>query len=390
MIIKAKNKRFICINGHPTGCAVNVAKEIEEARAHVIAGGPLNVLVIGSSNGFGLSSRITAAYSMGANTMGIFSSKPPREKREATSGWYNSYALTKELEKLPTTHINLNADAFAPETKEAAIRIIKERFPEGIDLVVYSIAAARRTVGEETFKSAIKPIGQPVKTWDLNLDTGIVSEVELHPGTEEEIESTKRVMGGEDWQLWIEALSSAGLLKEDNRTFSYTYIGSSHTRAIYNEGTIGNAKDHLLTTARAMNEKGLTKAFVISQPAVITQSSSVIPSISLYMTILMDIYREKAYDNSSQTHTRNTMLEAFLKDPDEVLVINNGYELSDEIQAEVNRRWDRIRAGEALPAENGDPAVFREAFLNNFGFELDEVDYEKDVDHYLIFEEPQQ
>lgn len=387
MIIKAKNKGFLCINGHPTGCQVNVAKEIEAAKANIMAEGPLNVLVIGSSNGFGLSSRITAAYSMGANTMGIFSSKPPRENREATSGWYNSYALTQELMKLSTTHVNLNADAFAKETKEEAIRIIRECFPEGLDLVVYSIAAARRKVGEEIFKSAIKPIGQPVKTWDMNLDTGIISEVELLPASEEEIESTRRVMGGEDWQLWMEALSSAGVLKENNKTFAYTYIGSRHTRAIYNDGTIGNAKDHLLTTARAMNEKGLTKAYVISQPAIITQSSSVIPSISLYMTILMDIFRKKGHDNSSQHHTLNTMLTAFLKDPEEILVINNGYELSREIQSEVNRRWDNIRAGEALSLEDGDPQEFKKAFFNNFGFELDEVDYTKDVDYYLLFEE---
>ena len=384
MIIKAKNKRFICINGHPVGCALNVTNEIEEAKAHVISEGPLNVLIIGSSNGFGLSSRIAAAYSMGANTMGIFSSKPPKEKREATSGWYNSYALTQELKKLPTTHINLNADAFQPETKVEALRLIRAYFPEGIDLVIYSIAAARRNVGEETFKSSIKPIGAEVETWDLSLETGIVSKVVLQPAVEEEIESTRRVMGGEDWQLWIEALQEGGVLNEESKTFAYTYIGSSHTRAIYNEGTIGRAKDHLLKTAERMNEKALTHAYVISQPAVITQSSSVIPSISLYMTILMDIYTKKNYDNSLQTHIRNTMKEAYIKNPAEILVINNGYELSDEIQSAVNERWDKIQEGEPLSKDSGDPQNFKDAFLNNFGFELGEVDYAEDVEHYLL------
>ncbi len=384
MVIKPRCKKFICINSHPTGCANNVKREIEAAKQNVISDKPMNVLVIGSSNGFGLSSRICAAYSMNANTMGIFSSRPPRENKEATSGWYNSYALARELEKLPTTHVDLNADAFAPETKDKAIELIREKFPQGIDLVVYSIAAARRTVGEETYKSSIRPIGGPVKTWNLDLDTGLVNEMELTPGSEAEIESTRKVMGGEDWSLWIDALSEAKVLKDRCKTFAYTYIGSKHTRAVYNDGTIGNAKDHLLFTARAITEAGKARAYVISQPAVITQSSSVIPSISLYMTILMDIYREKNYDNSTQTHVRNMMESSYLKDPEDVLVINNGYELSDEIQAEVNKKWDQIRENEELPESVGNPEEFRQAFLKMFGFNQPGIDYDAEVEHYLV------
>lgn len=384
MVIKPRCKKFICINSHPVGCANNVKREIETAKQNVISEGPLNVLVIGSSNGFGLSSRICAAYSMKANTMGVFSSRPPKETKEATSGWYNSYALARELEKLPTTHIDLNADAFAPETKEQAVKMIKANFPAGLDLVIYSIAAARRTVGEHTYKSSIRPIGSTVKTLNLDLDTGLVHELELTPGTDAEIESTRKVMGGEDWSLWIDALSQAGVLKANSKTFAYTYIGSKHTRAVYNDGAIGKAKDHLLLTATQITQAGKSRAYVVSQPAVITQSSSVIPSISLYMTVLMDIYREKNYDNSIQTHVRNMMKSSFLKDPADALVINNQYELSDEIQAQVNKKWDMIKENEELPETIGDPEDFRQAFLNMFGFNQPDIDYNADVDHYLV------
>ncbi len=384
MVIKPRCKKFICINSHPVGCANNVKREIEAASQFVIADRPLNVLVIGSSNGFGLSSRICAAYSMHANTMGIFSSRPPKENKEGTAGWYNSYALARELEKLPTTHVDLNADAFAPDTKTTAIDLIKENFPQGLDLVIYSIAAARRIVGDHTYKSSIRPIGGAVKTLNLDLDTGLVHVLNLMPATEVEIESTRKVMGGEDWSLWIDALNEAGVLKADNKTFAYTYIGSQHTRAVYNDGTIGNAKDHLLKTAREIKQAGKSRAYVISQPAVITQSSSVIPSISLYMTVLMNIYKTEGYDNSIQTHIRNMMKQSFLADPESTLVINNQYELSDEIQAQVNQKWDMIKENEELPDGIGDPEEFRQAFLNMFGFNQSDIDYQADVEHYLV------
>lgn len=384
MIIKPKCKKFICTNSHPSGCALNVRQEVEKAKEHVIADQPLNVLVLGSSNGFGLSSRICAAYSMGANTLGIFSSKPPQENREGTAGWYNSYALARELETLPARHIDLNADAFAPETKEQAIDIIRREFPEGLDLVIYSIAAARRKVGDETFKSYIRPVGEPVTTLDMDVDTSIVREIELTPAKDSEIESTRRVMGGEDWAIWIRTLNEAGLLKPGSKTFAYTYIGSSHTRAVYNDGTIGGAKNHLAKTAEEMSQEGLCDAQVISQPAVVTQSSSVIPSISLYMTILMGIYKERRYDNSTQSHIRKMMQEAFLKDRPERLVLNNEYELSPEIQAALSEKWDAVRPGEPLSPGIGDPDDFRRAFLRQFGFGLEGVDYAKDVEHYLI------
>lgn len=384
MIIKPKCKKFICINSHPTGCALNVREEIEAAAGHAIPTRPLNVLVIGSSNGFGLSTRICAAWSMGANTIGVFSSRPPIERKEATAGWYNSHALAQELKQLDTRHFDVNGDAFSPQIKEQTLQLIQREFPEGLDLVVYSIAAGRRKVGEDVYKSYIRPVGEAVKTLDLDLESGMVREIELTPGTPEEMESTRKVMGGEDWALWIEALHGAGLLKEDSRSLAFTYIGSHHTRAIYNEGTIGHAKDHLAETARQLSEAGLTRAQVVSQPAVVTQSSSVIPSISLYMTVLMDIYQATGYDNSTQSHIRRMMEEMVIKDQPGHLLINNDYELSAPIQAQVDEKWAAIEPGAALPQVAGDPEAFRQEFLSLYGFGRTDVDYEADVDHMLI------
>lgn len=384
MIIKPKCKKFICVNSHPVGCALNVKEEISRARARKLSDGPMNVLVIGSSNGFGLSARICAAWSMGANTMGVFSSRPPRENREATSGWYNSYALAQELKTLPGIHSDLNEDAFATETKEKAIEMIRRDFPDGLDLVIYSIAAGRRKVGDDLFKSYIKPVGQSAFTPDLDLDTGIIRQVELSSATEEEIRSTQKVMGGEDWELWIRALNDAGVLKDGSKTFAFTYIGSHHTRAIYNAGTIGLAKDHLAQTAERLTGAGITRAHVVSQPAVVTQSSSVIPSISLYMTLLMDIYRQRNYDNSIGGHIARMMEEAVLADHPDSLIMNNTYELSPEIQSAMDERWSRLEIGSALPSDLGDPEAFRSVFLNLFGFGRSDVDYDQDVEHLLI------
>lgn len=384
MIIKPKCKKFICINSHPGGCAMNVKEEIDQARQSHLTDGPMNVLVIGSSNGFGLSSRICAAYSMGANTMGVFSSKPPSDRREATSGWYNSYALAKELKSLPTHHVDLNADAFDPQTKAQAIDILRREFPQGLDLVIYSIAAARRKVGDNLYKSSIRPVGEAVTTLDLDLESGVVREVQLQPASPEEVESTRKVMGGEDWALWIEALHEAGVLKPGCKSFAYTYIGSSQTKSIYNDGAIGKAKDHVAQTAQALSQSGRVNAQVISQPAVVTQSSSVIPSISLYMTILMEIFHQAKYDNSTQAHINRMMETCFLNTRPGHLVLNNEFELSEAIQQQVDKKWNSIVPGEILPEDIGNPERFRQAFLKLFGFGRTDIDYDADVEHYLV------
>ncbi len=384
MIIKPKCKKFICVNAHPEGCARKVAEEIAVAKTVHLDDTPRNVLIIGSSNGFGLSTRISAAWSLGANTIGVYSSKPPMERREATAGWYNAHALAAELKNAPGRHFDVNGDAFSPETKDEVLALIRREFPEGLDLVVYSVAAGRRKVDGEIYKSYIRPIGEPVMTLDLDLDTGIVREIELAAASAEDIISTRKVMGGEDWALWIKALAEADLLKADSKSFAFTYIGSRHTRAIYNEGTIGKAKDHLAQTAQELTDQGYTRAQVISQPAVVTQSSSVIPSISLYMTVLLDIYRTTGYDNSTQSHIRRMMETMYLQEQPGHLLINNDYELSAPIQAMVDEKWDRIVAGEPLPESTGDPELFRKEFLSLYGFGRPDIDYDAEIDHLRL------
>lgn len=311
MVIKPKRKKFLCINSHPLGCAANVQEEITRAKALPFPQRPLTVLILGASSGYGLSSRIVSAFGMGANTLGVYYARPPEDQRVADAGWYNTLALAQELKKTSGIHHHVNRDAFSLAAKQETAKCLRDAFPRGVDLLIYSIAAPRRLCGDRVYRSTIKPLGAPVETLDMDPESGMISKITVAPATKEEADETRKVMGGEDWLDWVHYLKHEGLLNEGAKTFAYTYIGSELTRGIYNAGTIGYAKDHLLETARWLNDQGILQAHVVSQPAVVTQSSAVIPSISLYMTLLMKLYEENHRDNSCVSHIARMMEHVF-------------------------------------------------------------------------------
>lgn len=370
-MIQPLRKKTLCINSHPQGCTYNVNQEIALAKTMTGDAPFKKVLVIGASTGFGLSSRIAAAFSLEADTLGVYRSSPPRPGKEGNAGYNNSQAFIQAARELPGNHLDVVGDAFSQETKETVIQALRDGFGP-VDLVIYSIAAPRRKTNQGNYRSTIKPVGQPVKVLDLDMDSQSLSEITLEPASQTEIEETRKVMGGEDWQAWMMALKGADLLQEDCQTIAYTYLGSDLTRAIYNDGTIGKAKDHLLETAESLRQEGII-AQVISQPAVVTQSSSVIPSIGLYLTLLNHVYQELGIQENQQTIMAR-MFEK-LKDPREVLVYNNETELSPEVQNALKSAWDKLKADESLPKEYAGWS-FKEAFLNLFGFELPQEAYQ--------------
>ena len=291
MIISPRVRGFICTNAHPVGCAQNVAQQIEYIKRQSfegVAGTPKNVLVIGSSTGYGLASRITAAYGYGAKTLGLFFEKPPTEKRTASAGYYNSAAFEAQAQADGLFAKSINGDAFSNEAKAKAIEIINNEMGGKIDLVVYSLASPRRTdpLSGETYMSTLKPVGEAYTAKNLNTDTQIVGEITCEPANDQEIADTIKVMGGEDWALWIDALAEAGVLESGAKTVAYTYIGDKLTKPIYGHATIGKAKEHLDTTAAALNSRHSVEARVSVLKAVVTQASSAIPVMPLYLSIL--------------------------------------------------------------------------------------------------------
>ncbi|NND81444.1 MAG: trans-2-enoyl-CoA reductase family protein [Gammaproteobacteria bacterium] len=386
MIIKPKVRGFICTNAHPVGCAVNVQQQIEYIRQHRFAddqGTPKNVLVIGASTGYGLASRITAAYGYGAATLGVFFEKPPTERKTGSAGYYNAAAFEARAKQDGLFAKSINGDAFSNECKQQAIEIIRDKMGQ-VDLVVYSLASPRRTdpISGEMFSSTLKPIGEAYTAKNLNTDSRVVGEVTVEPATQQEIDDTVKVMGGEDWGLWIDALNDAGLLAEGCKTVAYTYIGDKLTKPIYGHATIGKAKEHLDTTAAELNANYAVNARVSVLKAVVTQASSAIPVMPLYLSIL---FKEMQADGSHEGcieqlrrlfqeclyHAQPRVDEAGRFRVDEL-------ELRPELQARIEAIWPQVTT-ENL-SELTDFAAYQAEFLRLFGFGIDGVDYDADVE----------
>lgn len=388
MIIEPKIRGFICTTAHPTGCATNVQRQID----HVVIKGPIpserkRVLVLGCSTGYGLASRIVTTFGSGADTVGVSFEREPGETKPASAGWYNNRAFENRARAAGSKAVTIEGDAFSNEVKAQTIEAIKETLGQ-VDLIVYSLASPVRTDPKDgvTYRSAIKPYGTQVTSKTLNTGTGEVSEVTVEPATEEEAAATVKVMGGEDWELWIEALSEAGVLAEDFASLNYTYLGSELTWPIYHKGTLGMAKADLDRAAAAIRAKhGDNAAHVVALKAVVTQASSAIPVVPLYGTLLIKVEDEMGLgegpihqiDRLFRDKLQGTIV---LDDNNRIRV--DDWELSDAMQAELKKRWAVLNT-ENLAAL-ADLPKYREEFMRLFGFAVGGVDYSKDVDPRVV------
>lgn len=388
MVISPKIRGFICTNAHPTGCAENVAQQISFIKSQKevlntdVTAKPKNVLVIGASTGYGLASRITAAYGYGAKTLGLFFEKPPTEKRTGSAGYYNSAAFEAQAHADGLYARSINGDAFSNEAKEKAIELIKADMGK-VDLVVYSLASPRRTDPTDgvTYSSVLKPIGQAYTAKNLNTDTQVIGEVTCEPANDEEIANTVKVMGGEDWALWINALSDAGVLTEGCKTVAYTYIGDKLTKPIYGHATIGKAKEHLDTTAAELNGKLDVDAHVSVLKAVVTQASSAIPVMPLYLSILFKEMKaagthEGCIEQLARLY-KECIYNAAPRLDDQQRYRVDELELLPEMQAKVEAIWPQVTTDNLN--ELSDFAAYRSEFLRLFGFGIEGVDYDADL-----------
>ncbi|GAB2699567.1 enoyl-ACP reductase FabV [Paenibacillus thermoaerophilus] len=387
MIIQPKTRGFICTTAHPAGCARQVARQIEYVRSKPPISGPKKALVVGASTGYGLASRIVAAFGAGADTIGVYFDKPAEGARTATAGWYNSAAFERAASEAGRKSFSIVGDAFSDEIKAKTIDLIRTEFGQ-VDLVVYSVASPRRTHPKtgETFSSVIKPIGETYTNKTVNFHTGEVTTVSVEPATEDEVRQTVAVMGGEDWQMWIDALSGAGVLAPGAVTVAYSYIGPEITHAVYREGTIGRAKDDLEATALRLNERlspNGGRAYVSVNKALVTQSSSAIPVVPLYIAALYKVMKEKNLHEGCIEQMYRLFSER-LYGPSPTPVDEKGrvrvddWEMRSDVQEEVSRLWSAITTENIY--ELSDLEGYRQEFFQLFGFETDGVDYEADVD----------
>lgn len=385
MIVAPKIRGFICTTAHPDGCAANVRSQIDYVRSKgALPNGPKKVLVIGASTGYGLASRIVPAFGGGAATIGVFFEKPGVENKTGSAGWYNSVAFEEAAAEAGLYARSFNGDAFSRELKESVVAAVKADLGQ-VDSVIYSLASPRRTdpVTGEIYKSVLKPIGQAYTQKNLNTDTGEVNSVTIDPASEEEIAHTVKVMGGEDWELWIEALSDAGALAEGFTTLAYSYIGPRLTYPIYTNGTIGKAKEHLEDSARRINSRfGAGSAFVSVNKALVTQASSAIPVVPLYISLLYKVMKEKGlHEGCIEQIERlfsNRLATAGGPEVDDKGRIRiDDWEMGDEVQSAVADSWERVTTAN-LP-EISDFSGYKSEFLRLFGFGLEGVDYESET-----------
>lgn len=390
MIIEPRMRGFICLTAHPTGCAQNVKNQINYVKAQGKIDGAKRVLVIGASTGFGLASRITSAFGCGASTIGVFFEKPGTEGKTASPGWYNSAAFEQEAHAAGLYAKSINGDAFSDAIKEQTIATIKADLGQ-VDLVIYSLASPVRmhpTTGI-LHRSALKPIGGTFTNKTVDFHTGNVTQVSIEPATQEDIDNTVVVMGGEDWSMWMEAMQKAGVLAEGAMTLAYSYIGPEVTKAVYRNGTIGCAKDHLESTAAIITEKLQSlggKAYVSVNKALVTQASSAIPVIPLYISLLYKIMkREGIHEGCIEQMDRLYRARLYAGTPISVDAENririDDWEMRDDVQAEVSRLWEEATT-ESL-GDLGDLAGYKNDFLNLFGFGFEGVDYLADVNEVV-------
>ena len=385
MIIKPRVRGFMCITTHPTGCDANVLNQINYIKNQATVDMPKRVLVIGSSTGYGLAARISAAFGGGASTLGIFFEKPGTERKPGTAGWYNSAAFHKYAEQDGLYAKSINGDAFSNEVKQQAIDIIKEDLGQ-IDLVIYSLAAPRRQHPDtgEVYNSTLKPIGKNVTMQGINTDKEQVQEFTLEAATQHDIDQTVAVMGGDDWQMWIDALDSAGVLAEGFKTTAFTYIGEKITWDLYWDGTIGQAKKDLDKKVLAIREKLQAKggdARVSVLKAVVTQASSAIPIMPLYLAMLFKEMKQKGTHEGCIEQLYRLFTECLYHDSprtdEEGRLRVDELEMDPEIQAIIAQNWASISDDNL--SEFADFESYKREFLNLFGFEIAGVDYDADV-----------
>jgi enoyl-[acyl-carrier protein] reductase/trans-2-enoyl-CoA reductase (NAD+) len=387
MVIKPKVRGFLCTTTHPEGCAANVRRQIEYTQTQgAISEGGLRVLVIGASTGYGLASRITAAFGCGASTLGIFFEKPGTEKKPGTAGWYNSAAFHQQAQEAGLYAKSINGDAFSDEIKQIAIDTIREDLGQ-IDLVIYSLAAPRRVHPKTgvVYSSTLKPIGAPCVQKGVNTDKEQVQDFRLEPATEQETLDTVAVMGGEDWQMWIDALDQAGVLAPGAKTTAYTYIGDKLTWDIYWHGTIGAAKkdlDKRVIDIRQQLAAHHGDARVSVLKAVVTQASAAIPAMPIYLAILFKVMKARGTHEGCIEQIQHLFrygLYAEAPSYDEAGRLRaDALELDPQVQAEVADLWAQIESDNL--ATLSDFAGYKREFLQLFGFEVDGVDYDAEVD----------
>jgi enoyl-[acyl-carrier protein] reductase/trans-2-enoyl-CoA reductase (NAD+) len=387
MIVFPKIRGFICTTAHPDGCAAHIAEQIAVVRNRgPIPNGPKKVLVIGASTGYGLASRIAAAFGSNAATIGVFFEKPGEPDRCGSAGWYNSAAFEKEAAKAGLYARSFNGDAFSDAIKAEVIAALKADLGQ-VDTVIYSLASPRRTHPKtgEVFKSVLKPVGDPFTSKNLNTGTGAVHDITIEPAVGDDIDQTTAVMGGDDWQLWIDALLAADALAPNAQTIAYSYIGPVETWPIYKNGTIGRAKEDLERVQRALDLSLAPlggKAWVSVNKALVTQASSAIPVVPLYISLLYKVMKEEGTHEDCIEQMDRLFRERLANgnpQPDDAGRIRiDDWEMTPHVQSLVAERW-KIVSTENL-AELGDFAGYQSSFLRLFGFGLNGIDYSAETD----------
>ncbi len=384
MIVQPKVRGFICTTAHPTGCRKNIENQIIYTKNKGTFNGPKKVLIIGSSTGYGLASRVTLAFGSGADTLGIMFEKQASEKRTATAGYYN----TKAFEEFATNEglyaKTINGDAFSTEIKEQTIATIKEDLGK-IDCVIYSLAAPRRTVSDgTTYSSVLKTVENPFTEKNLNLRNNEITTATIEPATNEEITATVKVMGGEDWINWIDVLTKADVLSDNAMTIAYSYIGPELTYPVYCNGTIGKAKEHLYNSSIEINQKygSKIKAYISVNKALVTQASCAIPIVPLYITILYKVMKEMGIHEDCLMQMnrlfKDKMSSSEIETDKEGRIRLDDWELREDVQDKVNDIWQKINNDNV--EQYIDLEGYWEAFYQMFGFKIEDVDYDADVE----------
>lgn len=393
MVIQPKIRGFICTTAHPEGCKQSVLEQIAYVKKHAaIAKGPQKVLVIGASTGYGLASRIVAAFGAKAKTIGVFFEKAAEKSRTASAGWYHSAAFEAAAEQAGLYAKSINGDAFSEAIKAKTIQLIQQDWGGEVDLVIYSLASPRRVHPQtgEVFHSVLKPVGQSFVSKTIDVMNGQVKEIALEPATENEIASTTAVMGGEDWMLWMEALMQAGVLAQGSCTVAYSYIGPTLTYPIYRDGTIGKAKTHLEKTAHILNEKlgGLKgKAVVSVNKAVVTQASAAIPVVPLYISLLYKVMKAQALHETCIEqiyrlfHEKMYNAQQNLLQDEHGLIRLDDWELRPQVQTQIMQAWPLLDTQhiEAMTDLKG----YQQDFYRLFGFGIEGVDYKAEVETHV-------
>lgn len=383
MIIKPKVRGFICINAHPQGCEAHVNEQIQTIKnLGKIDGAPKKVLIIGCSTGYGLASRITATFGGDAETLGICFEKPPTERKTASAGYYNTVAFEKAAKAAGIYSKTINGDAFSDECKQQVIDTLKADMGK-VDLVIYSLASPRRTDPKTgtTYMSTLKPVGKSYTAKNLNTDTLKISELTMEAANEEEIANTVKVMGGEDWELWMQALQDADLLADSANTVAYTYLGEQLTWPIYGHATIGKAKEDLDRAAAVISASGAAQANVSVLKAVVTQASSAIPIMPLYISLMFKVMKaegshEDCIEQAYRLFTECLYAAEPRLDADNRFRVDN-LELRPETQAKIEALWPQVT--EENLSELTDFKGYSDNFLRLFGFGLDGVDYDAET-----------